>query len=362
MKDTSDSRLNSEWVTLNAVRELIRLATRGDHSKASYEYALELGAEICPELLGKEVSLIQRNRESNFTREYRQRAEAQTRKDGKEVSAISLLEAAISEDRELLDTAKGKQQTDLLRKRLKMLEQSREELLSARHSENQLIFRDAYNIERQVPSPRTGLGYRDFVLPDENIMRLRVLHPDRPEHLSGADLIYEKHNTKNQTASLVAVQYKIWEDKRLSLNDGRMLKQFERLREFTCERNLCVSDDNLNHFRFPFCAAFLRPTDRLQTPDQKLISSGEHLPICQIENCSRDGGRGVRMINYESIRNVSLSQEVFEYLFSSGKIGSRWLSHTELAKLYEQFAIGTDSDRVIIHAQDFDEVEPSRSK
>jgi hypothetical protein len=222
--ETNDSRLNSEWITLNAVRELIRLATRGDYSKATYDYALELGAEICPELLGKEVSLLQRSRESHLTREYRQRAEAKTRSLGKEVSALSLLEAEISEYRELLSISKGKQQTDRLKLRLKLLESSREELAPDSHSENQLIFRDAYNVERQMPSPKSGHGFRDFSLPDENIMRLRVFHPDRPEHLSGADVIYERHDATNDAVSLVALQYKIWEGKSLSLGDGRMSK------------------------------------------------------------------------------------------------------------------------------------------
>lgn len=347
-------RLDSEWVTVNALRELIRLATRGDHSKATYNHALELGAQICPALLGKEVSLLQRSRESDVTREYRQRAEAMTRKSGKEVSAVSILEADISEYRDLLTTAKGNQQTDQLRRRLKSLKQFREELVPLRHSENQLIFRDAYNANHQMPSPKMGHGFRDFTLPDENIMRLRVFHPDRPEHLSGADLIYEKHDAKNQTASLVAVQYKIWDDRRLLLSDTRMSKQLDRLRAFTCKTDLCVSNDTY-HFRFPFCAAFLRPTDRLQNPDQTLISSGEHLPICQIDRCSRESARAAKMIHYEDIRNVSLSQDVFEHLFSNGKIGSRTLSFVELEKLYEQFEISADSDRILIHAQDFDE-------
>lgn len=186
-------------------------------------------------------------------------------------------------------------------------------------------------------------------------MRLRVLHPDRPEHLSGADLIYEKHDTKNKKASLVAVQYKIWEDKRLSLSDTRMLKQLERLQSFTCKRNLCNDNDDFKHFRFPFCAAFLRPTDRLQNSDQKLISSGEHLPVCQINRCSRNSSRGVKSLHYESIRHISLSQDSFEYLFSNGKIGSRILSYKELVELYEQFEINRDSDRAFMHIQDFDQ-------
>jgi hypothetical protein len=134
------------------------------------------------------------------------------------------------------------------------------------------------------------------------------------------------------------------------------------LGDFTCKANLCVNTDNHNHFRFPFCAAFLRPTDRLQNPDQKLISSGEHLPICQIAYCSRDGVKGAKLLRYEDVRKVSLSQDVFEHLFSKGKIGSRLLSYVELANLYEKFEVMTDRDRILIHAQDFSPLRATEEK
>ena len=36
-------RLDPEWVTLNAVRELMHLATEGNPTKSTYQKALEIG-------------------------------------------------------------------------------------------------------------------------------------------------------------------------------------------------------------------------------------------------------------------------------------------------------------------------------
>lgn len=202
------SRLDSEWVTVNAVRELIRLATRGDRSKATYKHALELGAEICPEILGDDVSVLKRAKESQITREYRQLAEAQSRKADEEVTALALVKADITKLSELLESSRGKQQTNLLMQRLKLLKIAQSELDPVSHSENQLIFRDAYNVNRNLPTLDIGQGSRDFELPDENVLRIRVLHPDRPEHLTGADMIYERHATSIDEVSVIALQYK----------------------------------------------------------------------------------------------------------------------------------------------------------
>lgn len=182
---------------------------------------------------------------------------------------------------------------------------------------------------------------------------MRVLHPDKPEHVTGADVLYEKHNPDAQEASIVAVQYKIWEQRTLRLTDPRTQEQLQKLQTFTCAAGLCWSGTQDNSFRFPHCAAFLRPTDRLQRSDQKLLSSGEHLPICKIEFCTTKTDRGTPVLEYNTIRGTSLAGEAFEYLFTAGKVGSRMLSYDELTELYEKFEVAANREHVIIHAQEF---------
>lgn len=220
------------------------------------------------------------------------------------------------------------------------------------HSENQLIFRDAYNVERNLPSIATGQGYRDFRLPEDSVLRVRVLHPDKPENISGADIVYERHMPDEEKASIVAVQYKIWEDKRLYLSDPRMKEQLKRLQGFICENDLCVDVTEENAYRFPCCAAFLRPTDKLQRVDQKYSSTGEHLPICRIDDCKTVTARGAAVLEYKTMKEISLSSEIFEYLFNRGKIGSRLLDYA-LKRLYANYLITSSEDSVVIYAQEF---------
>lgn len=72
--DKERERLNQEWITVNAVREMLKISTRGNIAKSTYDEALEVGGEIYPELLGENVSILRRERFSNITKEYKQKA------------------------------------------------------------------------------------------------------------------------------------------------------------------------------------------------------------------------------------------------------------------------------------------------
>lgn len=355
--DEEISRLDTEWAVVSAVRELMKIASRGDASKATYDKALELGGSLYPELLGPETSLLRRERESETAKEYRQKAVLVSIREHGPVSPLVLIRGDIDEIKNLLAIAKysesNSSKVDQLNKKLRKLLSAEIELNPIAHSENQLVFRDAYNIHRNVPTLGSGQGYRDFELPDQNILRIRVLHPDKPEHVSGADIMYERHSPNASQASIVAIQYKIWKGKSLRLAEPRIQKQLGRLNKFICERRLCQDTTADIAYRFPFCAAFLRPTDKLQRADQKYVSTGEHLPICRIKDCTRITERGAELLEYNSVKSIALSSEVFEYLFNKGKVGSRSLTYTELTSLYKEYAIAASEDTVIIHAQEF---------
>lgn len=355
------SRINSEWVTLSAIRGVAKIAVKGDLGKATYDNALKLGGELYPALLGPDASILRRERESDTAKEYRQRASLKTIRQGSEIGPLSLIRIDIDELKDLLEVAKQKRnnraKADQLKRRLKILLAAEEELNPIPHTENQLIFRDALAVQRAVPALHSGQGYRDFELPDSNILRVRVLHPDKPEHITGADIIYERHSPSEEKASIVAVQYKIWEEKVMYLTDERMLKQLERLQKFTCDKDICVQPESSSTYRFPCCAAFLRPTDKLQRADQSFMSSGEHIPICRIDDCKSMSVRGASILEYEKMRDISLSSEMFEQLFNKGKIGSRMLTYVELQELYASHQIAVDEDNVVIYAQEFSDSE-----
>ncbi|MBJ8363550.1 hypothetical protein I6M76_13175 [Citrobacter cronae] len=357
MMNNGDARINQEWIALNAIRGMVKIASKGSMSKSTYDNALDLGGVLYPELLGPENSLLRRERESDTTKEYRQKAELRSIKNDSPVTALELVLADIDDYESLISIAKrnkgDRQRADQLKRRLAQLVKAKSELEIKSHSENQLIFRDAYNVERNLPELSKGHAYKDFELPDGNHLRLRVLHPDRPEHITGADIIYERHNKKSGKISVVVVQYKIWEEKKLYISDQRMKTQIDKMKKFTCGNDICVHQEGDNTYRFPCCAGFLRPTDKLQHADQKFISTGEHLPICRINDYKSKGRQGGEFLEYDKIKEVSLSAELFEELFNRGKIGSRELSCDELEILYQNASVIDAHDTVVIYAQEF---------
>lgn len=352
-----DDRMNQEWIALNAIRGMVKIASKGSMTKSTYDNSLDLGGALYPELLGPEKSVLKRERESDTTKEYRQKAELQSIKNSATVTALELVLADIEEYESLISLAQGKKgdqkRSDQLKRKLGQLQKAKSELEIKPHSENQLIFRDAYNVERDFPELSKGHAHRDFVLPDGNYLRLRVLHPDKPEHITGADIIYERHDKSSGNVSIVVVQYKIWEEKKLYISDPRMQAQIQKMKAFTCDMGICSHHEGANTYRFPCCTGFLRPTDKLQNVEQKFISTGEHIPVCRINDCQSTGKQGGEILEYEKIKGVSLSAELFEDLFNRGKIGSRELAPHELKTLYENSSVIDSSDTVIIYAQEF---------
>ncbi len=355
----TESRIDSEWIALNAFRGLLKIASKGDSSKSTYDKALDFGGALYPELLGPDASLLRSVRESDTVKEYKQKATLLSIRERKKVEPLGLLLADIDELENLLLLAEkqksDRSQVDQLKRKLALWAAAKQDLSPECHTENQLIFRDAYSVQRSLPEIGSGKGCRDLKLPDDNVLRIRVLHPDKPEHITGADIIYEHHEPYEKKARIVAVQYKLWDEKILRLSEPRLQEQLLRLTDFTCSTGICFGSPEEESYRFPCCASFLRPTDKLQRADQKFITTGEHLPICQISRCTTKSIKGTDILEYEGIKKTSLSSEIFEYLFSAGKIGSRKLDYIELTEVYHRFEISSSKDRVVIHAQEFDD-------
>ena len=355
LSTNNEERLDVEWITLNAVKGLIKLATNGDKSQSSYKKALDFGRAICPDILGED-SILSKSHKSDLTKEYMQRAKYKSIKEGKEVTAIYLILEDIKELESLLKVAQNtddKKETDKLRVKLKHLYSSHKELDLEKNSENQLIFRDAYKANNHLPLLTEGKNNKTFKLSNRNLLTVRVLHPEKSEHITGADLLYERYDKETDTVQIVLIQYKIWEEQKMYFSDNRMLEQLDRMRKFICENGICKCKNN-NSYRFPCCSAFLRPTDKLQHPNQALRSTGEHLPICHIDECISKTNRGARVLEYKNIKEVSLSQDIFEELFNKGKVGSRPLTLIELEELYKDTSVISDEDhKVLLYAQEY---------
>lgn len=182
------------------------------------------------------------------------------------------------------------------------------------------------------------------------VLRIRVLHPDIPEQICGADLIYERHYIEDGEVSFAAVQYKIWEDQKMSLGDPRLNSQLEKLKKSFCDKKVC--HESQDGYRFPCCSAFLRPTDRLQSASQALRSSGEHLPICKIKDVQSLSVQKKPILEWQKIRGTSLSAHAFDELFIDGRVGSARMKPQRLIDIYKDFLSEAGEDTLVLYAQE----------
>ena len=56
----TENRINQEWVALNAIRGIVKIASKGSMTKSTYDNSLDLGGVLYPELLGPETSVLKR--------------------------------------------------------------------------------------------------------------------------------------------------------------------------------------------------------------------------------------------------------------------------------------------------------------
>jgi hypothetical protein len=129
-----------------------------------------------------------------------------------------------------------------------------------------------------------------------------------------------------------------------------------KLKTTFCDSGLCKSWEGsarTEAYRLPFCTVFLRPTDKLQDPDSRLFSTGLHVPICVALRTLKDTNRGNKKIDSKTIRSESVTHKIFEEMFNSNMLGSRWLNYDEIEGLYRTHGILEPSERIVVHAQEF---------
>lgn len=204
-------------------------------------------------------------------------------------------------------------------------------------SEHKILNHDFYISERGgyfAEAIYENDSYKDYKLRDNQFLRLRLLHPDKAEALLGTDLIYEQFDLVNNKVRFVHLQYKTWNANAIYFSDTRMVGQIEKMNKHLCTSGFCNGKHGKNYtkklYRYPYCSGFLRPTSDKISSDSKMISTGYHLPICELFKMK---GK-VNKISKENIKGKSLSHQIFEECFTSNQLGSRWISIDELDAFY----------------------------
>lgn len=169
----------------------------------------------------------------------------------------------------------------------------------------------------------------------------------------GADLIYEQYDVETEKMRIAVLQYKTWNNGVLYLNQSNNIEsQLSKLKNNLCNGGFCKQPFHLEgqlDYRFPYCCAFLRPTDKLQNSDSKMISHGIHIPVCSALQIKQDNEN---KIEKKLIRHSTLTHEVFENLFNHSFIGSRWVAIDEIEHFYQSKAVLNDEQSLKLYAKE----------
>ncbi len=346
-----EERRNIAFQIMVANRDLLEIAVKRSQPP-TYENSIGLLNEIAPDLYNDFTELLSRKNESELIQYFNEDAEIQTKETNKTVTASELIDVEI-------EKLKKKSESDPTKRvvKKKLLEHivAREKMEPVRLTENRILNRDFNKIDRSTYAEKHFVDdfYTDFKLKNSDILRIRFLHPDSDEHITGADLIYEQYDLAKKKVRIVFLQYKTWENNVIYKSQTKnLIPQLEKLEKILCKNKLCHSSEGnktSNRYRFPYCSAFLRPTDKIQENDSKLMSSGFHLPVCSASKMLEKDGK----IEKKSIKEEAFKSHIFEELFNSNMIGSRWIDIDKIEEIYKENDIFEKSDRIRLYAQEF---------
>lgn len=341
-----------EFNTINALRDALGISLKGSKN-ATYKDIINFGASIIPEILGDQRILFNDKKLNPLYEEYRERADALSKQENKEVSVLEAVERGIDEYNSLINASKN-DNVYFLKKKLEQLITLQKTLHASSHSETNLIIRDVYKVRRGLPF-EDGKDYRDFKVADDRAIRIRVLHPDYLEYITGADLIYECYSEVYKKVRIAAIQYKIRRSKSVYV-DERIERQLERLENAFCAKGMCLINQDKNPYRLPYCTAFLRPTDEIQSDNPNIMSKGYYVPICVLKSVREKGELdNPNIIPSKRLRDHAVTHKVFEELFNADMLGSKWITYDELKLVYTSSKILTPHQSITIHVQEFTE-------
>lgn len=347
---SEDDRRNNAFQAVNAVREAVSIAKRSIQP-ITYEQTLDLIHDINPSVYEEVTTLLARKNESDFVKYYKQKAEAKSTDEIK-IEPTDLITEELEELEAIVERDKSKR---FLNKRIFDLKNALTYFQPRKISEHKILNKDFYLAER--PSFKFSEilyedeEFKDYKLEDNKVLRLRLLHPDKAEHVIGADLIYEQFNLKTNQVRFLVLQYKTWNSNSLNLSSGNIADQFNKLDKNLCKSGFCSSykeESESSKYRLPFCCAFLRPTSYIATADSKLVSSAIHVPICQVLKIKETE----KSLTRKNSKGKAISFTIFDELFIENMLGSRWLTFKELEEFYEKKEIFSHVDRIRVHAQE----------
>ena len=345
-----------------AMRDTINIAKKKGH-KSTYENSIRLFHDFNPELYADIISCLHQRNISDDAKVYIAKAEILSQAGPKTITALEILQTEIDELKKIMDGGDtlDSDKKKVLRNKLGSLEALKKSLKPRALTENRILNRDISRANREDFGAKfineTDF-FVDYELADNKYLRIRLLHPDQPEHITGADLVYEQHDEESGKIRILFLQYKIWENGILYFSQHKnLVPQLKKLEKCLCNNNCCEPPENLKNvkeYRFPYCSAFLRPTDKVQQQNEKLVSTGIHIPVCTV---LRMLSEGEDRLEKKYLRLQNLNHEIFEHLFNRGFIGSKWMMQEDVEKFYKENKILDSDETVTFYAREIHETK-----
>jgi hypothetical protein len=338
-------RIDAESTVVTALRDVLKL---GRQEQVSYPEAMAEGAGLFPDLLSRKTSILHRAFEKPAIRAFREKAIAASTKERKNIEPADIVQREIKELEALIKVSTGS--TKDMKRELTQLQKHLRYFTATAQSEHAIVYADVYQRNRPtLPGPSVSFSSgREYSLGKGRHLRVRMLHPDKAEHITGADVVYEVSDHQIRFARVAFAQYKMWDKERIAWSQIKSA-QLRRMEDQLCKRDRCKDTSHpRERYRMPCCSAFLRLTQKLQDPESRLISAGRFIPICQLPD-ERKGS-----LELPEIASRSVTSDLFEAAFGEGLVGSDWLPFDEIEALYRKTKIFTAHDRLIIYAQEFE--------
>ncbi len=306
-----DKKYQTEWAILNLVRELRGISNKG--ATPTYYSSIKLASQIIPEVFNDSSLIIQRHHEPELVRSYRQQADAKSQIENRKIEPLELVDARIYELSQLLST--DIEYKDLLQKELDKVKTVKAIISPSNIQEDYILHHDVKNFKFGANPINIQAKYSDYNVSENRIIRVRLIHPNDGEQSMGADLIYEQYDQEKRLVRFIVIQYKVWDGKLLYWSQAKNLNpQLQKLEENICKKGYCFCEKGNNHslsYRYPYCTAFLRPTDKLQYKNSPFTSSGMHIPVCRINDVVVESEDGNKILKKNNMREVSLSNKNF---------------------------------------------------
>jgi len=357
---TPEEKANTAFQIVTGMRDVLNMALKGNYVP-TYEKALAYIKDISPNIHQAIIAHLPEKNESDLVKRFREEAQSELNSEEEEASgleindvAVRMINAAIDKCDNIIQSNKEASKDGRANKNYKrQLVAALKSFITRTLSEHELLIHD-FTAEEKPSFELIDKEFdrKDYNLPDGKILRIYLAHPNKIEYTLGVDVIYECYDLTLRQVRFANLQYKTW--KLLSLSfDEREEKQLNRLKTNNCDCKHCevpTAYASTSPYRFPYCSAFVRPTNKILAKGSKMKTMGDHIPLCRL-NQLRESGQPIE--KYQ-VQNASLTQQSFEEAFNKYHVGSRWMQIGDLQQFYEKRKLKDMADNIRIIVQEID--------